>query len=204
VCPIANGTFCAGVSLSTPIFVICTNSKPSLFNCQDTLGDSSAICYQSSATAGNAACAAHGVVYPPGSPSYSYATSASLSGSAATPSLPPAVSAHFNGTQCGCKNGTHPTPPGGPVSGWSSYYPPPVVTKPVSSIPPLSTGTGYIPCTNTTTTSSTKLSVSYKPTTTSKTGTPSTAPVFTNAAASKPKLKAGVIFGAGLMGAVLL
>ena len=174
--------------MSTVILVNCANSQPSLVNCIASLSDTGATCYQSSVTAGNAACAANGIAYPGnGIPTYKYPSPASfISSGAARPSPPPAVVAHFNSTTgtCNCKNGTHPGPPGGPVGGASTSSAPHysvLSSRLVMPSPPLGTGTGGIapPCT-TTASSSIKISVTYKPSV-----TPTAYPTFAASAASR-------------------
>jgi hypothetical protein len=114
-----DGTYCARPSLSSSILVTCESGICTPCSCSDKLNVPYSACYQSSPTAGNAACAVNGTAYPDNAPPYRHPVSPTSSlGPIASPTLPPQVLQHFNGTQCGCENGTHPHAPGGPGSGW--------------------------------------------------------------------------------------
>lgn len=69
-CPVANGAYCAGDSLSTPVVILCNNGKGVPGNCiphnwnRPPINVYYSPCYQSSSTAGDAACAKNCVVYP--------------------------------------------------------------------------------------------------------------------------------------------
>ncbi|TKA71595.1 hypothetical protein B0A49_04728 [Cryomyces minteri] len=69
-CPILNGAYCAGDSLVTNIIIRCNNGVGQPGNCNDNLsgeppdGVNYAPCYQTSTTAGDAACSKNGTVYP--------------------------------------------------------------------------------------------------------------------------------------------
>jgi len=68
-CPIANGSYCAGESLSINIIIRCLNGVGSPGNCNDNLsgefptGVNYAPCYQTSDASGDAACSKNCVVY---------------------------------------------------------------------------------------------------------------------------------------------
>lgn len=69
LCALPGGAYCAGASLATNIIIRCSAGHGFPGNCNDNLdsvppqGFPSALCYQSSATAGDAACEKSGVVY---------------------------------------------------------------------------------------------------------------------------------------------
>ncbi|KAI9802656.1 MAG: hypothetical protein M1825_002678 [Sarcosagium campestre] len=70
-CPKPNGNFCSGESLETGTIVRCHGGKPTTASCADNLTGvnpvgpkSGAICWQTSFTSGNAACAWNSFVYP--------------------------------------------------------------------------------------------------------------------------------------------
>ncbi|KAF7507491.1 hypothetical protein GJ744_010422 [Endocarpon pusillum] len=71
VCAEPDANYCAGNSLSTNIIIRCTGTEGQPGNCNDNLAGippvgvkSSATCYQSSPSAGDAACSFNGIVYP--------------------------------------------------------------------------------------------------------------------------------------------
>ncbi|ERF75497.1 hypothetical protein EPUS_08311 [Endocarpon pusillum Z07020] len=71
VCAVSDANYCAGDSLSTNIIIRCTGTEGQPGNCNDNLAGippvgvkSSATCYQSSPSAGDAACSFDGNVYP--------------------------------------------------------------------------------------------------------------------------------------------
>ena len=85
-CHEPNGNYCAGDSLKANIIVTCVNSVPTPSNCNDNLASldpkgvkTSATCYQSSLTAGDAACAFNGKAYPAGKAEFDIPTSSSSS-----------------------------------------------------------------------------------------------------------------------------
>lgn len=70
-CAIPNGEYCAGDSLSSNIIIRCSNGVGQPGNCNDNLAGvppvgvkTSALCYQTSANAGDAACSFNGIAYP--------------------------------------------------------------------------------------------------------------------------------------------
>lgn len=112
------GTFCASDSLTNSTFITCSemsegiNSRHPIVctksQCSVRLNVTRALCYESSKTAGTAACAYDGTVYPFDQPSYKYAVTPSSSLSPiASPTIPPQVQHHWNTTNH-AHNGTHP------------------------------------------------------------------------------------------------
>ncbi|MCJ1302451.1 hypothetical protein MMC08_005254 [Hypocenomyce scalaris] len=100
-CAIPGGNYCAGDSLVTNIIIRCVNGVGGAGNCDDNLdgeppfGLNYAPCYQSSPTAGDAACSKDGIVYGlngtfpvPGTVN----TTSSVASASASPSTPANVS----------------------------------------------------------------------------------------------------------------
>ncbi|KAI9893946.1 MAG: hypothetical protein M1814_005499 [Vezdaea aestivalis] len=84
-CAMPGGSYCAGDSLATNVIIRCNNGKGQAGNCADNLSGvapagnkAEAKCYQSSNTAGDAACSWQGQVY--GSNGTTYPVSSSSSG----------------------------------------------------------------------------------------------------------------------------
>ncbi|KAK1754642.1 hypothetical protein QBC47DRAFT_222782 [Echria macrotheca] len=105
-CAVADKNYCAGDSLGTDIIIRCTGTKGQPGRCTDNLagepplGVQPALCYQSSPTAGDAACEKNCVVYGasvftlPASvctPYYTATSSIASSTSSSTPSKPTAT-----------------------------------------------------------------------------------------------------------------
>jgi hypothetical protein len=103
ICPAnnPNGNFCAGDSLGTNIIIRCVNGVAGPGNCNDNLdgeppmGLNPTLCYQSSATAGDAACSKNCIVYgateftlPNCVPYYTASSSSSTASSTSTSSSP--------------------------------------------------------------------------------------------------------------------
>jgi hypothetical protein len=69
-CPISDGAYCAGDSLTTPVVILCTNGTGTPGNCiphnwsRPPADVHYSQCYESSPTAGDAACAKSCTVYP--------------------------------------------------------------------------------------------------------------------------------------------
>ncbi|SLM37901.1 hypothetical protein LPUS_07892 [Lasallia pustulata] len=95
-CAIANGDYCAGDTLVTNIIIRCTDGVGQPGNCDDNLagepplGVNYSPCYQSSPTAGDAACSKNGIVYGPNGtfPVPGAVSSSSAVSASATPSTP--------------------------------------------------------------------------------------------------------------------
>ncbi|KAL2038203.1 hypothetical protein N7G274_009151 [Stereocaulon virgatum] len=71
LCPAPGGNYCAGPSLESNIIIRCTGTSGQPGNCWDNLASVppvghklGALCYQSTPTAGDAACSLDGIVYP--------------------------------------------------------------------------------------------------------------------------------------------
>ncbi|KAK3081436.1 hypothetical protein LTS18_006672 [Coniosporium uncinatum] len=106
-CPVPEGAYCAGDSLSTNIIIRCTSGTGQPGNCNDNLAGispigvkSSAQCYQTSVSAGDAACSFNGLAYPDSGMPYPIAgaSNSSAGGAAATSAAPYAAG---NGTSGG-------------------------------------------------------------------------------------------------------
>ncbi|MCJ1314000.1 hypothetical protein MMC25_007680 [Agyrium rufum] len=83
--PAANQNFCAGNSLTSNIIIRCSKGIGYGGNCNDNLAGippvgvkSAALCYQTSPTAGNAACSFNGIVYPDSGPSFAIPTNGTV------------------------------------------------------------------------------------------------------------------------------
>jgi len=69
-CPIPDGAYCAGDSLTTPVVILCTDGVGTPGNCiphnwnRPPVDVHYSQCYESSPTAGDAACAKSCIVYP--------------------------------------------------------------------------------------------------------------------------------------------
>ncbi|KAL1297260.1 hypothetical protein AAFC00_004819 [Neodothiora populina] len=86
-CAIANAAYCASTTLNNNIIIRCTNGVGQAGNCNDNLageypvGVKWAPCWQSSPTAGDAACSKNGTVYPESGVNYNDTTPFPIPGS---------------------------------------------------------------------------------------------------------------------------
>jgi len=164
----AGKDFCAGTSLETNIIIRCTGEKGQPGNCNDNLAGvppvgvkTFAPCYQSSNSAGDAACSYNGMAYPDSGepypiPGYPASSSSSYSSSAA-PSVyePPSSSSSSSSTSYSVT--IYPT--GSSTTTTETVYPtlptdyPNVSTETVYPTATLSTVTGIVTVTTSETTS---------------------------------------------------
>jgi len=121
-CPVANGAYCAGDSLSTPVVILCTDGAGTPGNCiphnwnRPPLNVYYSPCYQSSPTAGDAACAKDCIVYPdtglpfpvPGSCNATYYDSIDVTGGAVTTSCTNGLLPNSNQTGTICSDKINP------------------------------------------------------------------------------------------------
>ncbi|KAE9375261.1 hypothetical protein N431DRAFT_463359 [Stipitochalara longipes BDJ] len=229
ICPAnnPNGNFCAGTSLGTNIIIRCVNGVAGPGNCNDNLdgeppvGLNPALCYQSSPTAGDAACSKNCIVYGateftlPNCTPYYTASSSSTSSSSSTGSSPTYSATSPTTTSTTTYPPTSPTT-SPTTSSTTTSTGTTVITTGSSTItktftttycPPSSTGTGSSPPppppNNGTFHTTTSAPGSGGSPTNTPTGPSSTVGGFTGAAA--PTLSPmGLLAGAGLVAAYFL
>lgn len=148
-CAIPNGVYCAGSSLTSNIIIRCSNGVGQPGNCNDNLAGvppvgvkTSALCYQTSDTAGDGACSYNGVAYPDNGNPFTIGASSSTSTSCSTSTSTTVSTSCSTSTtlSTSCSTSTSSTPV---YSASSTYTPPPYQTANSTSYSTGPTGTGY-------------------------------------------------------------
>jgi hypothetical protein len=213
-----NGNFCAGDSLTTNIIIRCVNGVAGPGNCNDNLdgeppiGLNPTLCYQSSATAGDAACSKNCIVYgateftlPNCQPYYTASSSSSTASSTSTSSSPtysptsPTTTSTTSPTTSSTTTSTGTTV----ITTGSTTLTKTFTTTYCPSSSPSATGTGSSPPPpNNGTLPTTSIGGGGQPTNTPS-GPSSTVSGFTGAAAATLS-PMGMLAGAGLVAAYFL
>lgn len=201
-CSIPNGNFCASDSLQASIIIRCTNGVGYAGNCNDDeageppLGVNYAPCWQSSPTAGNAACMKNCIVHPDAGGRFSLASCSATPISSFVPVPTTTVLVPSNVTETSYPSVTTVTVPCHKCQGGVTTVTVPCLTSLFSTVPaptvPVPTGgwypttngtqSSYIPVSSPTTSSTEGTTVIATATPILPTATVSTFPTYTGAA----------------------